>query len=156
MLESVEALPSVTVGDVEFSRCCEGKVVSHHSVDFFSHRLDGDYCLLAQLTTAIVHHLQGCHFKPACVVTSASVGSVEPDISDRATDGALSIIDPISPNPGDLGLSRPESSITASLLVFRFSALSTSFERSGTSFEFGTHFGDRAFSCSGKVSNRRV
>lgn len=50
MLQSMKAESSVFVGKVEFSRGGEGEVVAHHAIDFFTHGLNGDCAVLANLS----------------------------------------------------------------------------------------------------------
>jgi hypothetical protein len=43
VLKGVEAKCSVSVGEIEFSRGVEGKLMAHDSVDLVTHRLDCNY-----------------------------------------------------------------------------------------------------------------
>ena len=45
VLESVKTRSTILMGEIEFSRRCEGEVMSHYAVDLITHRLDSDcYC----------------------------------------------------------------------------------------------------------------
>jgi hypothetical protein len=49
VLESVQTLSAILVGEIEFSWSGEREVMSHDAVDLVSHRLDGDYILLVRI-----------------------------------------------------------------------------------------------------------